>query len=253
MSGFPNLADLPKEITNINSEEVLINVLSHMYFNKLIEWKFKIQDGFIYKYSTVYFTKILIHIPLRKIECIYELYRQNNQKVPYKDILDKYDKNYSPKYKQSYFIFKGSYKVLTNMIVNDEYNNLIFPPVEHGTHTIQTNSGYSPFIVDFGGYSPFIVDFGGYSPFIVNFGGYYHVPWIYNGAVKQFEPIKFNYKFSRLLRASSNGIFHAGGNYRYAIDPFDADVSFICADTFDIVNPETGRRVKDLDNGNCYI
>lgn len=230
MSGFPNLADLPKEITNINSEEVLINVLSHMYFNKLIEWKFKIQDGFIYKYSTALNAKVLLYIPLSKIECIYELYRQNNQKVQYKKILDYYDEDYYPDAKQSYFMFGGSYKVLTKLITkyNDVYNDLIFSPVKHGTHIIQAENPD-------------------------NFR-YYHVSYNYEGIVKQFEPIKFNYKFSRYLKAPSNGFFSKSdvalcpsnfkGTLRYAFDPYDVNVSFVCANTGDIINPETGHRVK---------
>jgi len=33
-------------------------------------------------------------------------------------------------------------------------------------------------------------------------------------------------------------------NYRNVVDPYDANISFVCADTLDIVNPETGERVK---------
>jgi hypothetical protein len=231
MSGFPDLANLPKEITNIEREEVLINVLSHMYFKRLIESEFEIKDGFIYKHSTALNAKVLLYIPLSKIECIYELYRQNNQKVQYKKILDYYDEDYYPDAKQSYFMFGGSYKVLTKLITkyNDVYNDLIFSPVKHGTHIIQAENHD-------------------------NFR-YYHVSYNYEGIVKQFEPIKFNYKFSRYLKAPSNGFFsicsslslctsNFKGNHRYAFDPYDANVSFVCANTGDIINPETGRRVK---------
>jgi hypothetical protein len=38
--------------------------------------------------------------------------------------------------------------------------------------------------------------------------------------------------------------FKQQNSHRHVIDPYNADCTFLCADTFDIVNPETGERVK---------
>jgi len=68
--------------------------------------------------------------------------------------------------------------------------------------------------------------------------------YIKNGAVELYTPIKSNFKFNKYAKASGEKYFSTDKHYRHAIDPYDTRVSFMCADTFDIVNPETGERVK---------
>lgn len=213
-------ADLPEKITDIDSEQILINVLCYiMHCGDYVKCAFKVQGGFIYKYFIAQSAELLLCMPLSKIEELYAQYRRIMQKTPWLKMRADFDNDVSPYGNQPYFMFKGSFNILTDIVLsnNYEYDDLIILPGPHDTHIIQTDSGY------------------------------YYVPCQASKTKYQFEPIKSNYKFRKLMKAPSNGFFnYKYPEYRYAIDPFDANVSFVCFDTGDIINPETGKRVKTL-------
>ena len=74
---------------------------------------------------------------------------------------------------------------------------------------------------------------------------YYCVPKRpYLSEVTPYTPIKSIFKFKKLIKMSGEKYFKQQNSHRHVIDPYNADCAFLCADTFDIVNPETGERVK---------
>jgi len=76
--------------------------------------------------------------------------------------------------------------------------------------------------------------------------GYYEISERLDGDdIRPYKPVKFNHKFNILRKVYPDGYFFTERDkYYHIIDPYDNDVSFICADTLDVVNPETGERIK---------
>jgi hypothetical protein len=149
----------------------------------------------------------LFTMSVEDLQCMYQYYRRN--------LTNRYRLNFQNTKicGREYFMFGGKFTIVSLGGIYEE-NDLIF-------HTKD------------------------YANYIVLAEKYYTVPdYIKNGAIELYTPIKSNFKFNKYAKASGEKYFHTDKHYRHATDPYDTRVSFICADTFDIVNPETGERVK---------
>jgi hypothetical protein len=215
------MAELPPNITDFTDAEELIKILNSLAGLYNTYKAFYIRNGFIYvhDYSDGNRVPTLWFIRLDDIQKIYKLHKQCQ--------VDKTSR--SRKYQimrlrpslmicgEEYFMLNGSFKLCyadMNGEVHDQ-DNLIFLPTQH-EYIVETSSGY-----------------------------YEISDRLDEDDIRPYKPVKFNHKFNIFKKVFPDGyLFTAQNKFYHMIDPFDSDVSFVCADTLDVVNPETGERVK---------
>jgi hypothetical protein len=201
------LKGLPENIGDIDNEDDLIRVLGDMYE---CDDTFSIHKGFIYMYNNYSFedtiSENLFTISFDDIQHIYQYYKRG------------LSNRYKLRFQETkicghdYLMFGGKFTIVSLGGLYEE-NDLIF-------YTKDNN-------------------------YIALTEKYYSLPdYIKKGSVKPYTPIKSNFKFNKCMRAYGQKFFIVDKHYRHVVDPYDTRVSFMCADTFDIVNPETGERVK---------
>jgi len=234
---------LPEKITDITDEELFIQILSNIIGSTSREY-FVIKDGFIYvKHHGLseYLDTELSFIRLDDMQEIYTIYKKSL--TEYSSLYAGYNiQEGYPIHKKSlteYSRLYASYNIGFNYtrISGREYFKL------GGSFTL-INASRSGWIYESEDHI-FTLPFGENSYIVQVAAEYFSVPNdIHNGAIKPYTPIKSIVKFDKLQKMSGEKYFKHEYNYRNVVDPYDANISFVCADTLDIVNPETGERVK---------
>jgi hypothetical protein len=202
------LASLPENIGDIDDEATLIKVLEGIY---RCDETFTIHSNFIYMHTycrcNEYQDENLFTISFEDVQCMYQYYKRgltNRYRLKFQN---------TKICGREYFMFKGKFTIVSLGGIYEE-NDLIFHTKDYANYITLTEK-------------------------------YYSVPdYIKEGAVELYTPIKSVFKFNKYAKASGEKYFSTDKHYRHATDPYDTRVSFMCADTFDIVNPETGERVK---------
>jgi hypothetical protein len=211
---------LPENITDITDVKLLDQTLNNMIgcTSGVI---FVIKNGFIYATHNgpdEYQNTELLFIRLDDIQEVYSYYKKNTTESSRLYANYNIGFNYTRISGREYLKLGGSFTLINASYFDiiDEKDDLIF------------ESSYKD------------------KSFIVRVAAdYFSVPNdIHEGAVRPYTPIKSIVKFNKLQKMSGEKYFKHEYNYRHVVDPYDARVSFVCADTLDIVNPETGERVK---------
>lgn len=209
---------LPENITDITDGKLLDQILNNM-IGLTSGVVFVIKDGFIYATHNgpdEYQNTELLFIRLDDIQEVYDIYKKNTTKYPHLSVNYNIGFNYTRVSGREYLKLGGSF-----ILINARYLGII-----HEKDNLIFESSYESYIVQVA-------------------ADYFSVPNdIHNGAVNPYTPIKSIVKFNKLQKMSGEKYFKHEYNYRHMVDPYDARVSFLCTDTLDIVNPETGERVK---------
>ena len=207
---------LPRQITDIHDITVLTRVLVGM---GVCDIELSVNEGFIY-YSIYYkdedeLTTDLWIINLDDIQKMYEMFLSNltNQRHCYFVVSMK--NSVVPG--KEYFKLGGKYNLIMHGCSMYDGDDILFKQEYEPRIIAQTESGY------------------------------YTVPLRFElaGTLRKIDPIVPNFKFRKLNYYSiiDNNYMIIKNNSYYIVDPFDPEYSFICADTYNIVNVITGSRV----------
>ena len=213
---------LPPKITDIKEEQILLDVLGKMAHPEVLH--FEIKNGFIYTHTTVDWDNVDNDLWLIQYDTIQEIYEIFNSHKDYRDLysLKKFNSFIAGK---EYFKFGGTFTILLN-ISNAKYGvhtykNFIFRIHEYSEVLIRLNDDY--FTVP-------SCDYNVGTPELVKLAEY----------IYEIVPLKEHHKLTQ------NYILVLFGNqeFRYIVDHFDIDNSFVENGTYNIVNVTTGSMVK---------
>lgn len=211
--------ELAEEIAGINDPNELVKLIAKICDHG--EKQFSIQDGHIYVQDSYeqHSSFELWFMPIFEINELYKLYEQ------FKDSRYHIRTRYKVRLHNStiicgmkYFMLNGSFELVYADMNGSFYENkdLIFCPTDPHTYIVQTASGY------------------------------YCVPkQLDERRVVPYTPIKSVFKFTKFLK-TEGAIFYSLGydEYCHVVDHYDKDKSFLCYNTFNIINAETGESVK---------
>ena len=220
---------LPEKITDIKTAEELDKVINAMAGRNSVNGIFTIENGYIYtpKDPSLNSKLNMLFIQLDDMQYLYESYIKcatNQTKSTYSIGF-----NHTKIVGREYFKLGGSFKLInlsTSCGIYEE-NDLIFTSPLDNYYIVQIEANY------------YCV------PKRPDQGETHHLSHILRimGGIP-YTPIKSIFKFKKLMKMSGEIYFKHDYNYRHVVDFYNADCTFLCADTFDIVNPETGKRVQ---------
>jgi hypothetical protein len=211
--------ELPDDITKINDSKKLVKLLAKVCDRG--EKQFSIQDGHIYVKDCYepYGPSELWFMSIFEINELYKLYKQ------FKDSRYHIRTRYNVRLINNtiicgvrYFMLNGSFELVYADMDGKFYEteDLIFCPPKPNTYIVETASGY------------------------------YCVPnQLDVRRVTPYTPIKSVFKFTKFLKMDGETFYSLGYNeYYHVVDQYDKNKSFLCYDTYNIINAETGESIK---------
>jgi len=163
-------------------------------------------------------------LEINAIQELYELYKQCLEDGTNYRFLYSTGINYSRVSGKQYLMLGGTFELIMansgDSTMFFERGDLIFCPTAHGEIIIRIQTKY-----------------------------YYLSLYSHNRSeTKQFyecTPVKSIFKFKKIMRANGNMFLKIdSGQYRRVNESYDGNKSFMCAKTGDIINAETGEKVK---------
>ena len=222
---------LPEKITDIKEAGKLIELLNDMNFNcRSVDNKIEIRHrGILYiddeEESYCYDRMQPWFLEINAIQELYELYKQCLEDGTNYRFLYSTGINYSRVSGKQYLMLGGTFELIIansgNSAMFFERGDLIFCPTVHGEIIIQIQTKY------------------------------YYLS-LYSrekrNESKQFyecTPVKSVFKFKKIMRANGDRFLKLDSRqYRRVNESYDGNKSFMCAKTSDIINAETGEKVK---------